>query len=234
VKDTGDNPFGGPTYGSAGDTSTTPSEDTDEPTTGITGDESTGSDDPGVCGNGVLEDGEACDGEDLAGASCDGYGFDDGILVCSADCRILTDGCHTCGDGQRSLIEACDGDDFGGETCQSLGYGGGTLGCAADCTSLVTTDCTPLASCGDGVRNATEQCDGADLGGQSCTGLGFDQGTLGCNAGSCTFNTTGCSYLDCTKEGDFCIFDEDDPQSSCCPPGVGGNTFGLCVVAVCQ
>jgi hypothetical protein len=50
------------------------------------------------------------------------------------------------------------------------------------------------AACGDGVRDGTEQCDGTDLGGETCTTLtaGFAQGgTLTCNA-DCTFNTTDC------------------------------------------
>lgn len=50
------------------------------------------------------------------------------------------------------------------------------------------------AVCGDGHRDGTEQCDGADLGGASCLSVtgGFVRGgTLTCNA-DCTFNTDGC------------------------------------------
>ena len=50
------------------------------------------------------------------------------------------------------------------------------------------------AVCGDGVRDGSEQCDGADLGGATCASLsgGFVQGgTLTCNP-DCTFNKTGC------------------------------------------
>ena len=50
------------------------------------------------------------------------------------------------------------------------------------------------AVCGDGVRDGSEQCDGADLGGQTCADVtsGFVHGgTLACNA-DCTFNTDGC------------------------------------------
>jgi hypothetical protein len=50
------------------------------------------------------------------------------------------------------------------------------------------------AACGNGVREGDEACDGADLGGQSCTTLtsGFVQGgTLVC-AADCTFDTSDC------------------------------------------
>lgn len=47
------------------------------------------------------------------------------------------------------------------------------------------------ANCGDGVRQPIEQCEGADLGGQSCEGLGLGSGTLSCT--QCVFDTTGCA-----------------------------------------
>lgn len=39
-----------------------------------------------VCGNGVIEAGELCDGAALAGASCEGLGYAGGALVCRGDC----------------------------------------------------------------------------------------------------------------------------------------------------
>lgn len=46
--------------------------------------------------------------------------------------------------------------------------------------------------CGDGIVNGDEQCDGANLAGQSCTGLGYDTGSLACTA-SCTLDATSCA-----------------------------------------
>jgi hypothetical protein len=46
--------------------------------------------------------------------------------------------------------------------------------------------------CGNGVIESGEVCDGADLGGQTCVGLGFSGGTLACNAGCSAFNTSAC------------------------------------------
>lgn len=48
-----------------------------------------------------------------------------------------------------------------------------------------------VSGCGDNTAQGTESCDGPDLRGQSCTGLGFDSGTLACTA-SCTLDTSGC------------------------------------------
>lgn len=46
--------------------------------------------------------------------------------------------------------------------------------------------------CGNGVIESGEQCDGADLGGQSCMTRGFFGGSLSCNS-NCTFNTSSCT-----------------------------------------
>jgi peroxiredoxin len=45
------------------------------------------------CGNGVVEAGEACDGGDLGGATCEGSGFAGGALACTAACAIDTSAC---------------------------------------------------------------------------------------------------------------------------------------------
>jgi hypothetical protein len=46
-------------------------------------------------------------------------------------------------------------------------------------------------SCGDGNVNPGEQCDGANLGGNSCQSLNYQSGNLTCT-GNCTYNTNGC------------------------------------------
>lgn len=49
----------------------------------------------------------------------------------------------------------------------------------------------PPPSCGNGIREAGEGCDGADFGGETCITLGFVGGDLACNPG-CTFDTSDC------------------------------------------
>jgi hypothetical protein len=47
-------------------------------------------------------------------------------------------------------------------------------------------------ACGNNVLDAGEQCDGSNLAGQSCAGLGYSGGTLSCNT-NCTFNVSACT-----------------------------------------
>ena len=55
-------------------------------------------------------------------------------------------------------------------------------------------DLSGCSSCGNGRIDAGEQCDGAMLGGATCTslGMGFSGGTLRCGAG-CRYDTAMCA-----------------------------------------
>jgi len=66
--------------------------------------------------------------------------------------------------------------------------GGQTVYAAGSATINATIKITV---CGNGVKEIGEQCDGADLGGETCASLGFRGGTLSCGA-SCDFNTSAC------------------------------------------
>ncbi len=144
-----------------------------------------------LCGNGFVEGGESCDDGNTDA--------DDG---CSSTC-VVEDGwtcddespsaCGTfCGDGTAVGDEACDGDELAGNTCESLGYYGGTLTCSSSC-DFVTTGCEAAGRCGDGEIQMTygEECDGDELGAQTCETLGYYGGALACDAG-CRFAFTAC------------------------------------------
>lgn len=57
---------------------------------------------------------------------------------------------------------------------------------------LLTGCSTTPSTCGNGVIDPGEQCDGSDLGGATCESLGFAGGTLACS-GACTYDTSGCT-----------------------------------------
>jgi cysteine-rich repeat protein len=74
-----------------------------------------------VCGNNFREGTEACDGTDLAGLSCESFGYDAGTLACSFTCNAFDlSGCLVlCGNGVPDPGEECDdGNDFPGDGCQ--------------------------------------------------------------------------------------------------------------------
>ncbi|RDV37840.1 hypothetical protein DV096_12050 [Bradymonadaceae bacterium TMQ3] len=152
-----------------------------------------------VCGDAeVNQASEECDGADLNGQTCITQGFDGGTLACNTSCGLDTSACAmnpVCGDADVNQVsEECDGIDLNGETCITQGFDGGTLACNTSC-GLDTSACVMNPICGDNAVNQTsESCDGSDLGGESCTSLGFGSGTLSC-ANTCDFDTTACGPL---------------------------------------
>lgn len=85
---------------------------------------------PMACGDGIIGDGEQCDGGDLAGQTCESLGYPNGgSLSCSAACLFETSACAQCGNGVMEGSEECDYPDFGGQTCASFGYSMGALDC---------------------------------------------------------------------------------------------------------
>lgn len=122
---------------------------------------------PSGCGDGVIDPGEACDGENLGGQDCASRGFAAGQLACDA-CAFDSSGCYTCGDGVKAEAEECDGAQLGGQTCQGLGYLGGSLACdLAACTFDIT---------GCDTRETLQNHDGNCL---NTLGCGNDAGNIG-------------------------------------------------------
>jgi len=114
-----------------------------------------------LCGDGEVDPGEACDGDDVQGENCASQGFYAGPVVCTDQCELdlsLCDLAGWCGDGNfQSAYEQCDGSELYGMTCGSLGlgYDAGTLSCGADCT----WDDSLCTGCGDGAIEGDESCD---------------------------------------------------------------------------
>ncbi len=231
---------------------TFPSDDSSLPTSNADAD----SNDPSVptfmCGNGILDPNEECEGDDLDAQTCESFGYDGGQLGCTADCSYDTSQCNAaaiCGDGQIDADkgESCDcgqqGSNctpaqLGGVSCinfdspKGVPFGGGTLTCNSP--SACSYDISACTYCGDNKRNGSEDCDGADLGGQSCQSLGYDGGSLSCNVG-CSYNTSACSTISCGDKQcqpgeDSCVCPEDCPEdpNTCSPCECGGQGGPAC------
>ncbi|MCP3684140.1 MAG: PKD domain-containing protein [bacterium] len=145
---------------------------------------------PGVCGNGIVETGELCDGN-IIPPSCQGMyeGLPlDTFLGCTESCSCIS--------------KACSGST-------------GTRSCNSDCT-LDTSRCI-APGCGNDICDAYlgEQCDGSDFCvSNSCVGLGYSGGgSPSCfpdgHSRECQVDASACTYScqrnnPCTNQGEKC------------------------------
>jgi hypothetical protein len=94
-----------------------------------------------VCGDGVVEGLEECEGEQLGGATCLAFGFYDAPgLRCSSECRFETSECvGTCGDQIVNGPELCDTTPGQSLRCSDVGFDYGSVTCSeALCAPLYT------------------------------------------------------------------------------------------------
>jgi len=187
-----------------------------------------------VCWNGLIEDGETCDGSAVNGQTCQNYGYEAGDLLCNSTCDDYdpSAGCtNICGNGTASPTENCDSSDLKGSTCQDHGFGGGVLACDGAC-NFDTSGCN---SCGNNQIEPLENeiCDGADLGGQVCQTQGFTGGTLQCVPDCQGFDTSLCTTCgDGTAEGSEACDGADLNNQTC--EGLGFSQGTLSCYGNCQ
>lgn len=163
----------------------------------LTGDRDGGGSTDPVCGNGVIEDGESCDGDC---GSCDDNN------ACTQD--IVNGSAETCDvTCSRDVLSAC----ADGDGC-----------CPAGCDNGTDDDCS--ATCGDSNLDPNETCDPPSScpttcdDGDACTSDLLTGSSANCNAQCATFDTTACANGDgCCPTG--CDASTDSDCSASC-----GNT----------
>ena len=184
-----------------------------------------GSPEPVVCGDGVIDGDEECDGSELSNESCVRLGLGPGPLGCKANCQFDLTGCgpsELCGNGDIDGAEQCDEGEDNSDTAPNACRVNCTLASCGDAVvddeegcddgsansdfraNACRSDCRP-AYCGDGLIDQGEDCDSDKLGRATCAREGYSGGVLGCTE-ACTFDTSGC--LTC---GDG-VADGDDPS----------------------
>ncbi|NLN61451.1 MAG: hypothetical protein GX146_01035 [Myxococcales bacterium] len=87
---------------------------------------------------------------------------------------------------------ASDSDDDGADS-NTDNPTGDTDNPTGDSDSGDGTDAAPILTCGNGALEPPETCDGDDLGGETCTSLGYTGGTLACAANCIKFDTSACT-----------------------------------------
>ena len=173
------------------------------------------------CGDGKVEGSENCDGTKFYKnlTACNSIFpdlYESGKVQCTSKCKYNTQNCVPwCGNGSlnKKVGEVCDGEKFGGETCETLVGAGskGTLKCVNGCTQIDTSDCSKPLSCGNGIIDEGEKCDGDVFpdGKNRCYDFdhSYAKGYLSCNA-NCTINESMCEVGTCGNEilddGELC------------------------------
>lgn len=190
------------------------------------------------CGNGVLDPGEECDGENLNQKTCAEVTTTKpgGTLKCTATCTFDTTECTApeCGNSIIEGSEECDGSALGDKTCADIpGFKGGTLGCSASCT-YDTTQCE--VDCN--VEDNFEPCNPMGGNNECCPHNGlrsqcFSSGEFRACLQTCS-NHTDCGWsMECLAQiGGLCYvsfcgagMQSTDLQDPC---RLDGNRDGVC------
>ncbi|MBN2722974.1 MAG: hypothetical protein JXR95_02770 [Deltaproteobacteria bacterium] len=185
------------------------------------------SSDTNHCGNGVIDTGEECDGNDTDGVTCQSLGYVTGNVSCADDCTLIVNCTGSCGNGETEEGEDCDGDDIPVPECADLPnrhYVGGSVGCNNDCT----LDLSQCESCGNSIVDEGEDCDGAVMPETMCSelaGTGYYEGSLSCGS-NCLYDVSECNSCGNGVKDDGEECDGDDfGELSCADYNLRGGSL---------
>ncbi|MBW3020191.1 hypothetical protein KY334_02765, partial [Candidatus Woesearchaeota archaeon] len=162
-----------------------------------------------TCGNGVVDDGEQCDG-DKSTCEDEGY-FKGGDINCFPpgninQCKWNNTNCSNCGNNIKDDGEECDSNDFGNQDCETFNKINGNLKCTNQCK--IELNCEEPTCNNDGIKDPNELCDGNDLRGKTCEDFGLISGVLKC--ADCIFDKSECLEPNACNNNGFI-----DPGEQC-------------------
>ncbi|MBO5752841.1 MAG: hypothetical protein J6S69_03995, partial [Proteobacteria bacterium] len=191
--------------------------------------------DNATCGNGIREVGEICD--TIASVTCSYYdptqAWASGTPGCSDTCQLTQGTCSLssavggayCGNNTIDGAEPCDGYMFADTTmtCASVLGAGATGALTCQNCQISTANCTLPSTCGNGIIDAGEVCDGTQFNGATCTAPGGAQmeGNLRC-VDCISIDRSGCTPV----EGSYCGDGNIDTADGelCDGSNLGGKT----------
>jgi len=167
---------------------------------------------PTVCGNGVVESGENCDG---GTKQCTTNGYI-GSQSCKTDCSGYTSctATQSCGDNLINGNEVCDGNT---QACVVNGYSGSQT-CSNTCSGY--NSCTTTLKCGDGVVNGNEVCDGGSI---ACPS--GQTGTQSCKLDCSGYSSSQCTTIieESTTETEESTTETEESTTTCTPSWSTGS-----------
>ena len=110
------------------------------------------------------------------------FGYDDSLFI--RESRAALFACHS----WNSSLSSCSG------SWENI-TGSGDINVSSNTVTLNTSSLSAFSlaetySCGDSIIDEGEQCDGQNLGGSTCSSLGYAGGSLSCS--SCSLDVSGC------------------------------------------
>jgi hypothetical protein len=119
----------------------------------------------GVCGNGVKEVNEECDGADFEGQSCQSKGFSSGTLKCDSQCKLDASGCSNACNPSWSCgsWSACSSARMQTRSCTDVNNCGATAGKPTEAQSCIPSAIHTCQSQSGTACEDYEVCDGSVL-----------------------------------------------------------------------